>query len=169
LARGNLKEFRTNTFLGSMVFRAKLPTTVRENAVKCAKSLSGDQEAWLIALDAMPYFPHELMKNEEEIRTSFNALEKPFEKVKKVKSMPSKKRRFKEYSKEITSAYNEYMETEPYKHIELIINDSLVKLRDKIYFFEGNACPEFWEQTRVVAGINLAEDLLKCASSLLDQ
>ena len=168
LARGNLKEFRTNTFLGSMVFRAKLPKTVRNTAEKCAKILGEDQDSWLIALDAMPYFTHELMKDEADLRNSFEALEKPFDKVKQVKSMLRKKWRFRKYSKEITLAYNEYMETEPYKHIELIINNAIKKLADNIYFFEGNACPEFWEQTRVVAGINLAEDLLGCALSLLD-
>ena len=52
--------------------------------------------------------------------------------------------------------------------LEYIINDALKKIADGIYFHVGNACPEFWEQTRVVAGINLAEDLLGCALSLLD-
>lgn len=168
LARGNLNRFRTNTFLGSMVFRAELPKSVRENAVKCAKTLGEDKDSWLIALDAMPYFSHKMMQCEVELRTSFDALEKPFDKVKRVKSMPSKKRRFKKYTKDVTLAYNEYMETRPYKHIQFIINDSIKKLSDKIFFFEGNACPEFWEQTRVVAGLNLAEDLLECALSLLD-
>jgi hypothetical protein len=35
-------------------------------------------------------------------------------------------------------------------------------------FHETNACPEFWEQTRLAAGINLAEALLNGAQSIID-
>jgi len=35
-------------------------------------------------------------------------------------------------------------------------------------FHEANACPEFWEQTRLAAGLNLAEPLLKGAQSIID-
>ena len=168
LARGNLREFRTNTFLGSMVFRAKLPKTVRATAEKCAGILGRDQDAWVIALDAMPEITPELMQDEKQLKNNFEALEKPFSKVKNIKNMPRKKQRFKEYTQQITRAYREYMETESYKFIESIVNKTLRKTADKVYFHEGNACPEFWEQTRVVAGINLAEDLLYCALSLMD-
>jgi hypothetical protein len=60
------------------------------------------------------------------------------------------------------------MASEAYAHIEGVVNETLEKTQDSIYFHEGNACPEFWEQTRIVGGVNLAEDLLACAQSLID-
>jgi hypothetical protein len=49
------------------------------------------------------------------------------------------------------------------------VNSTLRRTQNSVYFHEGNACPEFWEQTRVVGGINLAIDLLSCAQSLMDR
>jgi len=60
------------------------------------------------------------------------------------------------------------MASEPYAHIQGVVNETLEKCRDSVYFHEGNACPEFWEQTRIVGGVNIAEDLLTCALGLLD-
>ena len=42
------------------------------------------------------------------------------------------------------------------------------KNKHNVMFHEANACPEFWEQTRLAAGINLAEALLKGAQSIID-
>jgi hypothetical protein len=35
-------------------------------------------------------------------------------------------------------------------------------------FHECNSCPEFWENTRLATGLNLAVPLLKSAQSLID-
>jgi glutathione synthase/RimK-type ligase-like ATP-grasp enzyme len=169
LARGGFKEFRTNTFLGNMVVRARLPRQVQIEAEKTASILGEGCESWVIALDAMPNIPTELMESEEELRASYQRLEKPFSEVTKVKSMTNKKRRFKEYTNAITNAYTNYMQTESYSYIESVINSTLSKTANDVYFHEGNACPEFWEQTRVVAGINPAVDLIKCAQSILNR
>ena len=169
LARCSLQEFRTNTFLGNMVVRARLPINVRKVAETCAGILGEGQDAWVIALDAMPCIPLEMMREEEQLRESFKALEEPFSEVTRVKRMPKKKQQFTEYTKEITRAYTDYMDTEPYRYIESVVNETLRKNSDNIYFHEGSARPELWEQTRVVAGINLAEDLLNCAQSLIDK
>jgi glutathione synthase/RimK-type ligase-like ATP-grasp enzyme len=169
LARGGFKEFRTNTFLGNMVFRAQLPASVRREAERCAEVLSDGSEAWVIALDAMPYIGEELMGGEDELRESFSDLEEPFQVVKKVKKSPTKKREFRSYTSAVTNAYKEYMATEAYARIEGVVNSTLRKTQNSVYFHEGNACPEFWEQTRVVGGINLAIDLLSCAQSLMDR
>ena len=169
LARGGFKEFRTNTFLGNMVFRAQLPPAVRREAERCADVLSGGRKAWVIALDAMPFIGEEVMEGEDELKESFSALEKPFQVVQKVKKSPTKKFDFREYTCNITNAYKEYMATEAYARIEKVVNSTLRRTQDSVYFHEGNACPEFWEQTRVVGDINLAIDLLNCAESLMDR
>jgi glutathione synthase/RimK-type ligase-like ATP-grasp enzyme len=46
LARGGFAEFRTNTFLGNMVFRAKLPQSVRREAEKCGEIIANGSEAY---------------------------------------------------------------------------------------------------------------------------
>ncbi len=168
LARGGFKEFRTNTFLGNKVFRAHLPAIVRRQAEKSAQALGGNEDSWVIALDAMPWISDELVEGEEALRQSFEDLEEPFSEVTRVKRMPDKKRNFPEYNREITRAYTKYMASEPYAHIQGVVNETLEKTRDSVFFHEGNACPEFWEQTRIVGGVNLAEDLLNCALGLID-
>jgi len=168
LARGGFKEFRTNTFLGNKVFRAHLPASVRRQAEKSAQALGEGEDSWVIALDAMPWIGDELVEGEMALRQSFEDLEVSFSEVTRVKRMPDKKRNFPEYNKEITRAYTEYMASEPYAHIQGVVNETLERTRESIYFHEGNACPEFWEQTRIVGGVNLAEDLLTCALGLVD-
>jgi glutathione synthase/RimK-type ligase-like ATP-grasp enzyme len=168
LARGGFKEFRTNTFLGNMVVRVNLPETVQRTAEKCAEILAEGASSYVIALDAMPSFTNDMNHDEEEIRRSFKELEIPFEKVSEVKKMPDKKANFLEYTNAINRAYERYMDTDPYRHIESVVNSTLADNAESVVFHEGNACPEFWEQTRVVAGINLSVDLLECAESHLD-
>ena len=53
-------------------------------------------------------------------------------------------------------------------NIKKVIEDNMEKNKHNIMFHETNACPEFWEQTRLAAGINLAEALLKGAQSIID-
>jgi glutathione synthase/RimK-type ligase-like ATP-grasp enzyme len=169
LARGGFKEFRTNTFLGNMVVRARLPESVRRTAESCAEVLAEGAEYYVLALDAMPSIPENLMDSEDEIRQSFKDLEIPFSKVTQVKQMPNKRRNFLEYTEAINNAYWSYMDTDAYKHIEETVNNTLDLTAEKVVFHEGNACPEFWEQTRIVGGINLATSLLICAQSIIDQ
>jgi len=168
MARGGFKEFRTNTFLGNMVFQVDLPSIVRSEAVRCGEALGNDAEAWVLALDAMPYIGDDGVVEEEELKMHFDALEGPFKEVKKVKRSSTKKRDFPTYTKNVEEAYTNYMSTGDYAYIQNVIKDSLERTRDSVLFHEGNACPEFWEQTRIVGGVNVAESLLRCAQSLLD-
>lgn len=168
LVRGGFKEFRTNTFLGNTVFRAKLPAAIQREAVRCGESLGAEAEAWVLALDAMPHIGDERIVGDEEMKSYFDALEGPFAEVKKVKQNPMKKVDFAKYSKNIEGAYTKYMSTENYANIQTVIEESLEKAQDSILFHEGNACPEFWEQTRIVGGVDVGESLLRCAKSLLD-
>jgi hypothetical protein len=59
------------------------------------------------------------------------------------------------------------MSTEPYVKIKGVIEESVEKNKHAIVFHEANSCPEFWEQTRLIAGINVAIPLIKCAQSLI--
>jgi glutathione synthase/RimK-type ligase-like ATP-grasp enzyme len=169
LARGGFKDFRTNTFLGNMVFKAKLPSEVIENAVSCASVLSSGQEAWVIGLDAMPRVSQVVEEDSQELREKFEQLFAPFEKVSKIKKMPNRKQRFVEYTKALDEAFLDYMRTESYSHIQDTVNEVLSTGAEEVVFHEGNSCPEFWEQTRAVAGINIAELLLSSAQSLVDR
>ncbi|MFH0850217.1 MAG: hypothetical protein V1924_04675 [Candidatus Bathyarchaeota archaeon] len=168
LVRAGFKEFRTNTFLGNMVFRARLPKAARRDAVRSGEIIAGPSEAWVIALDAMPYIGDDRVATDAELISRFAALEEPFSVVKKAKANPNKKTEFRAYSKAIEDAYTEYMSTEAYGFIQGVIQESLDKVGDRVMFHEGNSCPEFWEQTRVVGGINVAEHMLRCAESMVD-
>jgi hypothetical protein len=59
------------------------------------------------------------------------------------------------------------MSTEPYKKVKRVIEESVEKSKHDIVFHEANSCPEFWEQTRLIAGINVAIPLIKGAQSLI--
>jgi hypothetical protein len=59
------------------------------------------------------------------------------------------------------------MSSEPYSTVKSIIEESMEKNVKGIVFHEANSCPEFWEHTRLIAGINLAVPLLKCAQSII--
>ena len=168
LARGGFKEFRTNTFLGNMVFRARLPESVRRTAEACAEVLAEGADYYVLALDAMPSIPKDLMDSEEEVRQSFKDLEAPFSRVNQVKKMPNKRINFNEYTAAINDAYLNYMDVDAYRHIEKTVNKTLDLTAENVVFHEGNACPEFWEQTRIVGGINLAIPILKCSQTIID-
>lgn len=168
LARGGFKEFRTNTFLGNMVVRARLPESVMRTAEACAEVLAEGAEYYVLALDAMPSITEELMDSEDEVRQAFNDLETPFREVTRVKQMTNKRRNFSEYTDASNIAYSRYMDTNAYKRIEETVNSTLAETAENVVFHEGNACPEFWEQTRIVGGINLATSLLNCAQSIID-
>jgi hypothetical protein len=55
-----------------------------------------------------------------------------------------------------------------YENVKDIIEETIERSNQTILFHEANACPEFWEQTRLIAGINVAEPLLECAQSVID-
>jgi glutathione synthase/RimK-type ligase-like ATP-grasp enzyme len=169
MARGGFKDFRTNTYLGNMVFRVKLPISVRREAVKCGEAIGAESDSWVLALDAMPRLGEMNEEEEKMLRSRFDALEPPFNEVRKVKLDPLKKREFAKYTKNIEEAYSAYMSSDPYSDIQEYIQESLIRHQSDIVFHEGNACPEFWEQTRIVGGINIGESLLRCAISLKDQ
>ncbi|MFQ5999894.1 MAG: hypothetical protein ACE5J6_03865, partial [Candidatus Bathyarchaeia archaeon] len=158
----------TNTFLGNMVFDANLPPHIKDVAVKCGETIGRGSRAWLLAFDAMIDIGENKIADDESVKAEFEKLESPFNAVKKVKSEGTKKRDFLSWNKRLEEAFQNYKNQEAYDNIKRIIEESMEKNKHNILFHEANACPEFWEQTRLVAGINLAVPLLRCAQSVID-
>jgi glutathione synthase/RimK-type ligase-like ATP-grasp enzyme len=167
LARGGFKDFRTNTYLGNLVFDAVLPGYVKELAVKCGKALSKEHEAWVLALDAMINVGKDNAVDDEYLKAELDKAESAFETAKKVKADENRLRDFRGWNEKLEAAFKDYMSTEPYARIKQVIEESVEKNKHKVVFHEANSCPEFWEHTRLIAGINVAVPLLRAAQSLI--
>jgi len=167
LARAGFKDFRTNTYLGNLVFDSKLPLYVREMAVKCGKALGKENEAWVFALDAMTECGEDKTLDSEYIKSELDKANLAFEGPRRVKADETRLRDFPAWNKKLEAAFHDYMRTEPYKNVKSIIEESVKKNKYRIVFHESNSCPEFWEHTRIIAGINVAVPLLEGALSLI--
>jgi len=167
LARGGFKDFRTNTYLGNTVFDAKIPPSIRELAVKCGKALGKGSEAWMFALDAMVDVGENKTVDDTELQSELEKAAAEFEKVRKVKQDEKRLRNFPSWNSKLEAAFQTYMSTKPYKKVKSIIEESIEKNKNDVVFHEANSCPEFWEHTRLIAGINVAVPLLKGAQSLI--
>jgi glutathione synthase/RimK-type ligase-like ATP-grasp enzyme len=167
LARGGIKDFRTNTYLGNTVFDAKLPLQVRELAVKCGNALGKDSEAWVFALDAMVNIGENKTVDDAELASELEKAEAAFEQPRKVKADETRLRDFPSWNRKLEAAFHTYMSSEPYQNVKGVIEESIEKNVQGIVFHEANSCPEFWEHTRLIAGINVAVPLLKGAQSLI--
>jgi len=167
LARGGFKDFRTNTYLGNLVFDAALPVYVKELAVKCGRALSKDHEAYVLALDAMINVGDNKTLDDEALKQELNKADAAFESVKKIKKDETKLRDFPSWNNRLEAAFQAYKLSEPYLRVKGIIEDSIEKNKTNVVFHEANSCPEFWEHTRLTAGINVAVPLLKGAESLI--
>jgi len=168
LARAGFKDFRTNTFLGNMVFGVNLPIQIRSTAVKCGETIGKDSKAWLLAFDAMINAGEDKISDDDYIKAEFKKLQPLFDEVKNVKGNEAKKRNFSSWNKKLEEAFQIYKSQEAYENVRKIIEENTERNRHNILFHEANACPEFWEQTRLAAGINLAVPLLKCAQSIIE-
>jgi len=167
LARAGFKDFRTNTYLGNMVFGARLPIEVQRAAVRAGEAIGRETEAWVLALDAMLNVGEDRFIDDEYIKSELEKLVPSFDKVKEVKRDESGKNRdFGAWSRRLEEAYGNYMSTDAYAKVQEIIMESVERGKEKVLFHEANSCPEFWEQTRVIAGVNVAIPLLKCAKSV---
>lgn len=166
LARAGFKDFRTNTYLGNMVFDAKLPLHVRELAMKCGKALGREHESWVVALDAMINVGKNKTADDQYVKSELDKAEVAFETVKKVKADETRLRDFPSWNSKLEAAFHEYMNTEPYARVKRVIEESVEKNKHNLVFHEANSCPEFWEQTRLIAGINVAVPLIKSAQSM---
>ncbi len=168
LARAGFKDFRTNTFLGNMVFGVNLPSHIRKVSANCGKAIGGDSKAWLLAFDAMIDVGENKTVNDEYLMEEFEKLESAFDSVKKLKRDKTKRTNFPAWNRKLETAFKNYKNQEAYHNITDIIEESIEENKQNVMFHEANACPEFWEQTRLAAGINLAELLLKGAQSTIE-
>jgi glutathione synthase/RimK-type ligase-like ATP-grasp enzyme len=166
LARGGFKGFRTNTYLGNLVFDAKLPQHIRELAIKCGEALGKGAEAWVFALDAMTDVGENKTADDAHLKSELEKANVAFETPRKVKADEMRLRDFQGWNTRLEAAFHDYMSSEPYQNIKSIIEESVEKNKHRIVFHEANSCPEFWEHTRLIAGINVAVPLLKGAQSL---
>jgi hypothetical protein len=140
---------------------------IKELAVKCAKALSKDHEAYVFALDAMIGVGNNKTLDDEALKQELEKAEAAFEPVKKVKKDEIKLKDFANWNNRLETAFQDYRNSEPYLKIKGIIEDSVEKNKSNVVFHEANSCPEFWENTRLTAGINIAVPLLEGAQSLI--
>jgi hypothetical protein len=166
LARAGFKDFRTNTYLGNMVFDVELPIEVREAAIKGAKAVGGECEAWVLAMDAMFNIGEDRFIDDEYVKAELEKLVPSFNEVKKVKQDRIKHRDFAVWSRMLERTYQQYMETDAYAEVRRVISESINRCKSSVLFHEANSCPEFWEQTRIIAGINVAIPYIECAQSV---
>ena len=166
LARAGLKDFRTNTYLGNGVFAAKLPSNIRDLSIKSGEAISNNQEAWLFALDGMINIQENKIVDDNQLKNELEKALTVFESIRKIKNEKNKHNNFLSWNAKLETAFQDYMVTTSYQKVKKIIDESIAKNKEAIVFHEANSCPEFWEHTRLIAGINLAIPLIKGAKSL---
>ena len=168
MARAGFKDFRTNTFLGNMVFHAKLPLSIQELAVKCGKTLGKGSDSWIFALDAMVNVRDNKNADETYLKGQLDLAAQAFVPVQKVKADETRLTDFEAWTDKLEKAFSVYKNSGAYENIKNIIEESVEKNKSALVFHESNSCPEFWENTRLATGLNVAIPLLKGAQSLID-
>lgn len=168
MARAGFKDFRTNTFLGNLVFGVKLPKVIQGLAVKCGKTLGEGSEAWIFALDAMVNVKENKSVDDAYLKAELDTAGKAFVAVQKVKQDESRLTDFQAWTHRLEKTFHEYAETQSYQNIRGVIEESVEKNKSALVFHESNSCPEFWENTRLATGLNVAVPLLQSAQSLID-
>jgi glutathione synthase/RimK-type ligase-like ATP-grasp enzyme len=172
LARAGLKDFRTNTALGNLAFGIQLPQHIRELAVKCGKALGGGHEAWVFGLDAMINVGENKNIDNETLEKDLTKAASQFEAVKKIRQDDSRLSGldgFKVWNQHLEAAVDDYKKTDSYLKVKDVIEQNVDANQLRVVFHEANSCPDFWENTRLFTGMNLAVPLLKSAQSLTVQ
>ena len=168
MVRAGFNDFRTNTFLGNLVFDAKLPQAVQELALKCGETLSKGSQAWIFALDAMVNVKENKNADEAYLKAQLDLAAQAWMAVQKVKKDDTRLTDFPAWNSRLETEFKAYKSTTAYENIKNIIEESLQNNKGAVVFHEANSCPEFWENTRLATGLNVAVPLLKSAQSLID-
>ncbi len=168
MARAGFKDFRTNTFLGNLVFGAKLPKSIQQLSVKCGKTLGKGSEAWIFAMDAMVNVKDNKQVDDTYLKAELDKAAQAFGPVLKVKQDETRLTDFKGWNGKLEKAFQGYAGSQHYENIKKVIEESVEKNKSALVFHESNSCPEFWENTRLATGYNVAVPLLKGALSLID-
>jgi glutathione synthase/RimK-type ligase-like ATP-grasp enzyme len=167
LARAGFKDFRTNTFLGNLVFEAKLPPSVIDLAAKCGDTLGKGSEAWIFALDAMIDVAGNKQVDEAYLKTQLDLATQAYLPVQKVKADETRLTDFSTWNNRLEQTFSTYASSCSYQNVKSVIDENIENNKDSLVFHEANSCPEFWENTRLVTGLNVAIPLLKAAQSLI--
>jgi glutathione synthase/RimK-type ligase-like ATP-grasp enzyme len=168
MVRAGFNDFRTNTFLGNLVFDAKLPQTVQTLAAKCGETLGKDSEAWIFALDAMVDVKDNKNTDEAYLKGQLDLAAQAWMAVQKIKKDETRLTDFWGWNGKLETAFKAYKAVPAYENIKNIVEESLQTNKSALVFHEANSCPEFWENTRLATGLNVAEPLLRGAVSLID-
>ncbi len=168
LARAGFKDFRTNTFLGNLVFEAKLPQSVIDLAIKCGDTLGKGSEAWIFALDAMVNVTDKKQVDDDYLKTQLDYAAQAYLPVQKVKADETRLTDFPTWNGKLEQTFGTYASSDSYQKVKNVIDESIENNKEGLVFHEANSCPEFWENTRLVTGLNVAIPLLKAAQSLID-
>ncbi|MDR2203841.1 MAG: hypothetical protein LBE76_06045 [Nitrososphaerota archaeon] len=166
LARAGFKDFRTNTFLGNIVFEAKLPQNVVNLAIKCGNTLGEGNDAWIFALDAMVNVTNKNHVTDDSLKAQLDLATQAYLPVQKVKADETRLTDFTAWNNKLEQTFNTYANSSSYQKIKNVIDESIENNKNSLVFHEANSCPEFWENTRLVTGLNVAIPLLKIAQSL---
>ncbi len=167
MVRAGFKDFRTNTFLGNLVFHAKLPLSVQNISVKCGNILGEGSDAWIFALDAMVNVKDNTNVDETHLKSQLDLATQGFLPVQKIKQDEKRLTDFQMWNSKLEEAFATYKNSVAYQNITNIIEENLDDNKNALVFHESNSCPEFWENTRLATGFNLAVPLLKGAQSLI--
>jgi glutathione synthase/RimK-type ligase-like ATP-grasp enzyme len=167
LARAGFKDFRTNTFLGNLVFEAKLPQNVVDLAIKCGNTLGEGNDAWIFALDAMVNVSDKQV-DDAFIKTQLDLAAQAYMPVQKIKADETHLTDFPAWNSKLEQTFSMYANSDSYQKVKNVIDENIDNNKDALVFHEANSCPEFWENTRLVTGLNVAIPLLKTAQSLID-
>jgi glutathione synthase/RimK-type ligase-like ATP-grasp enzyme len=168
MARAGYKDFRTNTFLGNLVFHANLPQLIRELAIKSGEVLGKGADAYIFALDAMVNVGSNKKTDYVTLKQQLDLAARAWLPVQQVKKDETRLTDFQTWTGKLDAAFKTYRETSVYQNVTDIIENSIEQNQRALVFHESNSCPEFWENTRLATGLNLAEPMLKMASSLIN-
>jgi glutathione synthase/RimK-type ligase-like ATP-grasp enzyme len=125
MARAGFKDFRTNTFLGNLVFHAKLPLSIQELAVKCGKTLGKGSDAWIFALDAMVNVGENKNADDAYLKGELDKAGEAFVPVQKVKQDEMRLTDFQTWTGKLEAAFKIYKNTQSYGNITNIIEESI--------------------------------------------
>jgi hypothetical protein len=106
--------------------------------------------------------------DEEYLKQQLDNAAQAWTGVQKVKVDESRLTAFEEWNKKLEGTFKTYQATQAYENVTRIIEESVEQNQKAIVFHESNSCPEFWENTRLATGLNVAVPLLKSAQSLVD-
>jgi hypothetical protein len=136
--------------------------------VKCGKTLGKGSEAWIFALDAMVNVGENKNSDDVYLKGELDKAAEAFVLVQKVKVDDTRLTDFQTWTGKLEKVFQTYKNTQAYENIKNIIEESVEKNKRALVFHESNSCPEFWENTRLATGLNVAIPLLKGAQSLIE-